>query len=123
MIAVVGLDDVDDGLHDRRRREELAVVVRALFGELGEEVFVDAAEHVAGGRAQPFGVEHAHHLFEHVVVEPLVVLRQLARERREGGFDRLHGGGERRAEVAVLRRLQDHVVARALRQHEAHGGV
>ena len=49
--AVVGLDDVDDGLHERGRREELAVVVRLLDGELGEEVLVDAAEDVAGGLA------------------------------------------------------------------------
>ena len=44
--AVVRLDDVDDGLHQRDGREELAAVMRLLVGELGEEVLVDAAEHV-----------------------------------------------------------------------------
>jgi hypothetical protein len=44
---VVRLDHVDDGLYERRRREELAVVMRTLLGELGEEIFVDATEHVA----------------------------------------------------------------------------
>ena len=48
---VVGLDDVDDGLDDRGWGEELAIVVRALFRELGEEVLVNAAEYVARGRA------------------------------------------------------------------------
>lgn len=31
--AVVGLDDVDDGLHERGQCEELAVVLSALHGE------------------------------------------------------------------------------------------
>src|SRR6266849_5217010 len=53
--AVVRFDDVDNGLNDRGRREKLAVVVRPLFRELGEEVFIDAAEHVAGRRAKGFG--------------------------------------------------------------------
>jgi len=46
---VIRLNDVDDGLNDCGRREELAVVVGLLDGKLGEEVFVDAAEDVAGG--------------------------------------------------------------------------
>jgi len=32
--AVVGLDNVDDGLHDGRRGEELTIVVRSLLGKL-----------------------------------------------------------------------------------------
>ena len=119
---MVRLDDVDDGLHDRGRREELAVVVRALLGELGEEVFVDAAEHVARGAAQRLGVEHAHHFFKDAAFEAPVVLRQLAGERRKCRLDRLHRGGERRAEVAVLRRLEDHVEARGFRQVQRAGG-
>ncbi len=46
---VIGLDDIDDGLHERGRREELAIVLRALHGELHQEVFVDAPEDIAGG--------------------------------------------------------------------------
>ena len=45
--TVIRLNHIDDGLDDRGRGEELAVVVRALLRELGEKVFVDAAEHVA----------------------------------------------------------------------------
>ena len=74
--AVVRLDDVDDGLHDRGRREELAVVVRLLDGELGEEVFVDAPEDVAGGLLDLLAVEQAHQVFEHLGLEDAVVLGQ-----------------------------------------------
>ena len=116
--AMVRLDHVHDGLDDRGRREELAVVVRALLGELGQEVFVDAAEHVAGSRAQGFGIEGPHHLFQHVVLEALVVLRQLAGKRREVVLQGFHGGGHGRAEIAVLRHLQQHVVACRLGQHQ-----
>ena len=84
--TVVGLDHVDDSLDDRGRGEKLAVVVRALLRELGEEVFVDAAEHVAGGRAQSFGVECPHHHFEDIGLEALVVFRQLSPEWLEVVF-------------------------------------
>jgi len=46
--AVVGLDDVDNGLDQRGGREELTVIVGLLDGKLGEEVFVDTAEDVTG---------------------------------------------------------------------------
>ena len=62
------------------------------FEKLGEEVLVDATEDVARRTAQRFGVEHAQHVFEDVVLESLVLFRQLARERRESGLDRLHRG-------------------------------
>jgi hypothetical protein len=51
--AVIGLNHVDDGLDDCGRGEELTVVVGALLGELGEEIFVDASKHVTWGVAQP----------------------------------------------------------------------
>ena len=113
---MVGFDHVDDGLDDRGWGEELATVVRALLGKLGEEIFVDPPEHVARCGAQSFRVEHAHHFFEDAALEARVVLRQLAGERRESVFDRLHRGVERCAEIAVLGRLQDHVEPRALGQ-------
>ena len=116
--AVIRLDHVDDGLHDGRRREELAVVVRALLGELGEEVLVDAPEHIARRLAQGLGVERAHHAVEKFVVEPLVVLGKLTGQRLEAGFDRLHGLCQRRAHALVLRRLDDFVEARGLGQHQ-----
>ena len=116
--AVVGLDDVDDGLDDRRRGEELAVVVCALLRELREEIFVDAAEHVARGRAQRLGIEGPHHLFQYIVLKALVVLRELARERRETVFHGFHGGGHGSAEIAVLGHLQQNVIARRLGQHQ-----
>ena len=99
---MIRLDHINDGLYDRGRRKELAVVVRALLGKLGEEIFVDAAEHIAGGRAQRFGVECPHHLFQDIVLEALVVLRELSLERWEAIFHDFHGGGNRCAEVAIL---------------------
>ena len=116
--AVVGLDHVDDGLDDGGRGEKLAVIVRALLRELGEEVFVDAAEHVARGRAQRLGIEGPHHLFENIVLEALVVLRQLPGKRREMLFHGVHRGGHVGAESAVLRHLQQHVIACRLGQHQ-----
>src|SRR6266545_5281656 len=72
--AVVGFDDVDDGLHDRGRREELAVVVRLLDRELGEEILVDASEDVAGSLLDLLAVEEAHEVLEHLGLEDPVVL-------------------------------------------------
>ena len=103
--AVVRLDDIDDGLDDGGRREELAIVMRALLRELDQEILVDAAEHVSRGRAQRLGIEGAHHLFQDIVLEAPVILRQLAGERREPLLDGVHGGGDGRAETAVLRRF------------------
>src|SRR5437867_1795990 len=67
--AVVRLDDVDEGLHERRRGEELAVVLRALHGELHQEVFVDAPEHVAAGGAERLAVEDAKQVFKKGALE------------------------------------------------------
>jgi hypothetical protein len=85
--AVVGLDDVDDGLNDGGRRKELAVVVRALLGELREEVFVDATEDIARCMAQGFRVEGAHHAFEKVVLEAFVIFGKLTGKRLEAVLD------------------------------------
>ena len=71
--AVVRLDDVDDGLDQGDRREELAAVMRLLVGELGEEVLVDTPEHVAVCAPEGRIVEGAQKLAEHIVVELLVL--------------------------------------------------
>ena len=91
--TVIRLDHIHDGLDDRRRGEELAVVMRTLLGELDEEILVDTAEHVPRGGAKRLGIEGAHHLFQDVVLEAFVVLRQLAGERREVVLHGVHGGG------------------------------
>ena len=70
---MVGFDDIDDSLHQRHRREELAAVMRFLVGELGKEVLVDAPEHVAVRAPQRRVVEGSQDLAEHVVVEFLVL--------------------------------------------------
>ena len=116
--AVLRLDHIDDGLHDRRWRKELAVVVCAFLRELGEEIFVDATEHVARGPAQCLGIEGPHHLFQDVVLEARVVFWQLSGERRKVSFHTFHGGGHGRSKLAILRQPQQYVVARSLGQHQ-----
>lgn len=90
----------------------------ALFGELGEKIFVYAPEHISGRGAQRLGIEHPQHAFEQVVLEPLVILRQLSGQRRERGLDRFHGGSQCRAELAVFGPLEQHIIARSLGQQE-----
>ena len=87
---MVGLDDVDDGLHERGRREELAVVVRALHGELHQEVFVDAPEHVAGGGAHGLRCRKSASGLRAAVFEDIVVLGQLSGQRLEIALDGVH---------------------------------
>ena len=52
--ALVGREHLDQHADDARGRVELAAVLALGAGELGEEVLVDAAEHVLGavGRAR-----------------------------------------------------------------------
>ena len=118
--AVVRLDDVDDGLHDRGRCEEFAVVVRLLDRELGEKVLVDATEDIAGGLLDLLAVEQTHQVFEHLGFEDTVVLRQDSEERFELGFDGGHGLGDELRQVGTAHRrlLHDPVVAGLLRQVE-----
>ncbi len=115
---MVRLDDVDDRLHERGRREELAVVLRALHRELRQEVFVDAAEHVARCAAQRLAVEGSQQVFEQAGVELLVVLGQLVQQRLEVGLDGLHRRHQRRAQVAAFGQRQQVVVVRLGWQHQ-----
>ena len=89
--AVVGLDDVHQGLHQRRRREEFAVVLGTLHGELHQEVFVDTAKHVASGVAQGFRVKAAQQVFEQFFLETVVVFGQCVGQRRKIGLYGVHG--------------------------------
>ena len=110
--AVVRLDDIDDCLHERRRREELAVIVGLLNGELSEEVFVDAAEDVAGGLADPLAVKQTHQVFEHLGFKDAIVLRQHPLKRLEFGLDGGHGLGDESRQInsARGRLLHDPIV-------------
>jgi len=74
--------------------------VRALVGELGEEVLVDAAEDVAVGGLELFRVELAQQLTEGVIADGLVFrLGQHATQGGVVGFDALHRGEERGSTV------------------------
>ena len=118
--AVVRLDDVDDGLHDRSRREEFAVIVRFLDREFGEKVLVDAPEDIAGGVLDLLAVEQAHQVFEHRCLEDAVVLGQDAEEWLELRFDDSHGLGDELRQVCTAHRrlLHDPVVVGLLGQVE-----
>jgi len=70
--TAVGVQDVGDERDQRDGGEELAAVVGLLVGELGEEVFVDAAEDIAGDALQRVGVERAQELAQHGVIQLLV---------------------------------------------------
>ena len=116
--AVVRLDDVDEDLHERGRGEELAVVLRALHGELHQEVFVDAPEDVATGGAKRLAVEDAEQIFEKSVLEFRIIFGKLIEQRLEVALDSVHRLHERRAEVRALGQRQQGVVTGFLRQHE-----
>jgi hypothetical protein len=47
--ALKRLQHVDQHAHDRARRIELAAALLVGDGELAEEIFLDAAEHVLAG--------------------------------------------------------------------------
>jgi len=93
--AVVRLDDVHEELHERKGREKLAVVVGFLDREFGEEVFVDAAENIAGGGADALAVEQAHEFLEHLRLEDAIILRKDIPQRLEIPLDGVHGGGDK----------------------------
>ena len=116
--AVVGLDHVDEHLHQRGRREELAIVLRALHCELHQEIFVDTPEHIAGGGAERRAVENAEQVSEDVVLELVVVLGKLTLQWLEVAFDRVHCVDDGPAEVATCRELEQRVVARFRRELE-----
>jgi hypothetical protein len=46
--ALIGCEHLDQHAHDMRRRIELAALLALGAGELRQEIFVDAAEDVAG---------------------------------------------------------------------------
>ena len=116
--AVVRLDDVDDGLDEGRRCEELAVILRALHGELHEEVLVDAAEDVASGGAQSFAVEDTEQVFEHRGFELAVVLGKLVEQGFELALDGVHGGHEGGTKIRAGGQAHDLAVAGLLGEHE-----
>ena len=118
--TVVRLDDVDDELHERGGREELAIVMRLLDGELGEEVFVDAPEDVAGGALDLLAIEEAHQFLKHLWLEDAVVLREDVRQRFEIRFDGGHRIGDELGQAGGVRRGLGHddIIASGLGQEE-----
>ena len=94
--APVGLEHLDQQLDHAARRVELAALLALGAGELGEEVLVDAAEHVLGAArlvADPDVADQVDELAEALLVErgTGVVLGQHALERRVVALDAGHG--------------------------------
>ena len=94
--ALVGREHFDEEAHDAVRRVELAAVLAFGAGELGEEVFVDAAENVLGAIrfvAQADGADEVDEFAEAVLVERRagVVFGQHAFEARVVALDGDHG--------------------------------
>ena len=114
--AVVGLDEVDDGAHQRRRREELAALLRAGHRELVQEVFVDAAEHVAGGGADRGAVEDLHQTGQQFGLEGRVTARQRASQHLVIGLDAVHRSVDDLADLGALGQAGDAVEAGLFRQ-------
>lgn len=108
--AVVGLDDVHDGLHQRRRGEELAVVLRSMHRELQQKVLLDTSENMTAGRTERLAVEHVQQIFEKVVLELVVVFGQLPLQWLEVALDGVHRLDDSRAEVRLLGQLAKFVV-------------
>ncbi len=116
---MVGLDDVDQRLHQRGRREKFAIVLRALHGELHQEIFIDAAKHIARGLAQGLAVKAAQQVFEQLVVKAVVVFGQAALQGRKVGLDRVHGRDQCAAQAGPRRQVEQGVVACGLGQHQS----
>ena len=108
--ALVRFNHLDEQLHDRAGRVELASSLALLGGELAEEVLVDAAEHVLGTVARAEAVaDQVDQLAEPLLIErrPRVLLRQDARERTVLAFDRVHGRVDERSDLGLLCTLQE----------------
>lgn len=91
----VGREHLDEHAHHAARRVELPAVLALGRGELGEEVFVDAAEDVAravGLVAETDGADQVDELAEARFVErgPAIVLWQNTLERGVVALDRDH---------------------------------
>lgn len=54
-VGTVGFNDLDHEADDGARREKLAALLTLAARELGEEVFVDLAEEIAGGVGRDVG--------------------------------------------------------------------
>ncbi len=108
--AVCWFDDVGNQRHQRHRSEELAAVVGLLVGELGQEIFVDAAKDISGNPLQFLGIKGAQQLAKHLVIEFLIfALGKHASQVLVVGFNRLHGFDNRLGAVGAVRQSHEGV--------------
>ncbi len=123
-LAAVRFDDLDHQAHDGTRSEELAALRSLAAGKLGEEVFVDLPEEVAGSVGRDVG-----EILEQLIREvcgllgaseaEVFVLRQSTFEFGFVFLDGLHRLLERLGNVLFLRKLQQVIVTRVVGQIES----
>ena len=114
--AVIRLDDVNNHAHQRRWCEEFPALLRAAHGELVEEVFVNAPEHIAGGGLDGGAVENLDQFGQQIRLEGGIATRQGTGQNRVFGLDRVHGSVDDLAHLGPLRQADDSVKTRRLGQ-------
>ena len=114
---MVGLDDIDDHLDKRDRREKLAAVVGLEIGEPGEEVLIDAPENVAVGVFRAGSLNTRSRSAQHLIVEFLIfVLRERGLQRIVVILDRLHRIDDRLCAIRTFRKRSQVIELRLFAQ-------
>lgn len=114
---MIRLNDIDDGLHQRGRGEEFAVVLRALHGELHQEIFIDSAKEIAAGGAYGLGIEGAENFFQQGIGELGIFLGQLTAERFELFLDGVHRLNQCSTKTYASGHFKQVIVPGVFRQH------
>ena len=83
--------DIDDHLDQGFGGEEHPIVLGDILGKFVEEIFIDAADHVAAHLVQGAVVENAQQLRQKLVRENGVILGQNARQLLRLGLHQFHG--------------------------------
>mmetsp|Transcript_44311 Transcript_44311/g.78311 ORF Transcript_44311/g.78311 Transcript_44311/m.78311 type:complete len:886 (+) Transcript_44311:1866-4523(+) len=123
-LAAVGLDDFGHQLDDGARREELAAALALAEREVGQEILVDLAEHVAGGVHRDVGEQLEQVLGDVLVLGAageavVLLLRQHAQQLGLGVLDAGHRRAYGLGDVFLLGQVEQVVVARLGLQVEA----
>ena len=101
----IRLDDLDDQLDQRGRREELAAALAFGHGELAQEVLVDLAEGIAFDVHRNLG-QQLEQSEKRVVAQSIVVPGQNALHALVVFLDGLHRGIDGLADVRTLGLLE-----------------
>ena len=107
---VIRVDHMGNQGDNGNGSEELAAVMGLLIGELGQEIFIDAAEDIAGNLLQLLRVEGPKQLAEDIVVQLLVFgLGQDAAQVLVILLDGLHRLDQRLGSVGTVRQRHQRI--------------